>query len=88
MKPYVSFIVSAARGAVISGILICLLPLASGEDSTWLAMPVTELLVVVFAAIMMIRYTKQLSCAQYSYGCLDCNAAFSGTLCFLPRYNP
>lgn len=61
MKPSVSFIVSVSRGAVISGILIYLLPIISGADSIWFAMPVTELTVAIYVAIMMTRYTKRLS---------------------------
>lgn len=60
MKPSISFIVSVSRGAVISGILIYLLPLICGADSLWLAMPITELLVAIFVAVMMTRYTKRL----------------------------
>ena len=61
MKPTISFIVSVSRGAVISGILIYLLPLICGADSIWFAMPLTELIVSIFVAIMMTRYTKRLS---------------------------
>ena len=61
MKPKTSFIISVSRGAVISGILIYLLPTIAGANSIWFAMPVTELIVAIFAAVMMIRYTKQIS---------------------------
>ena len=61
MKPSTSFIVSVSRGAVISGIFIYLLPTVAGADSIWFAMPLTELIVAFFVAVMMIRYTKQLS---------------------------
>lgn len=61
MKPSTSFIVSVSRGAVISGILIYLLPVICGADSIWFAMPVTELIVAIFVAVMMTRYTKRLS---------------------------
>ena len=61
MTPSTFLIVSVARGAVISGILIYLLPAAAGADSIWFAMPLTELIAAVFAAVMMTRYTKQLS---------------------------
>ena len=61
MKPTTSFIVSVSRGAVISGILIYLLPQVFGADSIWFAMPVTELTVAIFVAVMIIIYTKQLS---------------------------
>lgn len=60
MKPSTSFIVSVSRGVVISGILIYLLPLVAGADSIWFAMPVTELIVAIFVAVMMARYTKRL----------------------------
>lgn len=64
MKPSTSFIVSVSRGAVISGILIYLLPLIAGADSIWLAMPITEFIVANFVVIMMARYTKKLSVAK------------------------
>lgn len=67
MKPAISLIVSVSRGAVISGILIYLLPFLFGADSIWFAMPLTEGIVAVFVAIMIARYTKQLpaeSCGQ------------------------
>lgn len=60
MKPTTSFVVSVARGAVISGILILVLPAIAPANSIWFAMPITELLVAVFVAIRMVRYTKQL----------------------------
>ena len=50
MRPKAAFIVSAARGLVISGALILGLPALAGADSLWSAMPITELLVVVYAA--------------------------------------
>lgn len=59
MKPTTAFLVSVARGAVISGILICLLPAIAGADSLWFAMPITELLTAIYASSMMARYTKQ-----------------------------
>lgn len=39
MKPKAAFIVSVARGFIISGILIMVLPAVAGADSIWLAMP-------------------------------------------------
>lgn len=61
IKPATSFAVSVARGAVISGILILLLPLIAPAASIWFAMPITELIVAVFVAVMMLRYTKELT---------------------------
>lgn len=50
MKPRAAFVVSVTRGLLISGALILLLPALAGADSLWLTMPVTELLVMVYAA--------------------------------------
>lgn len=60
MKPKATFIVSVSRGLIISGILIMLLPAVFGADSLWLAMPVTELLVTVYAALTVRKDTKAL----------------------------
>lgn len=60
MKPRAAFIVSVARGLVISGILIMLFPAVTGADSLWFAMPVTELVVMLYAASAMGRYTNAL----------------------------
>ena len=59
LKPRTSFIVSVGRGAVISGILICLLPLVAGADSIWFAMPITELITAVYVASMMLQTIKK-----------------------------
>lgn len=61
MKPTASFLVSVGRGAVISGVLIYLLPAALGANAIWFAMPVTELIVAIAVAAAMIRYSKKLS---------------------------
>lgn len=50
MKPRAAFVVSVFRGCVVSGILILLLPAMAGPDAIWFAMPVTELIVAVYAA--------------------------------------
>ena len=61
MKPKTAFVASVARGLVISGILIYLLPAVFGGDIIWFAMPVTELVVAVYVICEMIKYTKQLT---------------------------
>ena len=61
MKPGAAFYVSVFRGCIISGILIMLLPIVAGADSIWFAMPVTELLVAIYAVLMMNKYTRALS---------------------------
>ena len=60
MKPSASFLVSVARGALISGVLIYLLPLLAGADAIWFAMPLTELVVAAYVIVMMVKYTKHL----------------------------
>lgn len=60
IKPSTSFIVSVARGTIISGILILLLPALAGKNTIWFAMPLTELIVAVYVVIKMTKYTKQL----------------------------
>lgn len=61
MRPMASFTVSVARGAVVSGILICILPVLAGANAVWFAMPVTELVVAVYVTVKMIQYTKAIS---------------------------
>lgn len=60
LKPAASFAVSVSRGAIISGIIIYLLPVIAGPDSIWFAMPVTELLTGVYVVARMVQYTKRL----------------------------
>ena len=54
LKPKAAFIVSVARGLIISGILIYLLPLLSPE-ALWYTMPLTEFIVVIYAGSKMLR---------------------------------
>ncbi len=61
IKPQAAFIVSVARGLVISGILIMLLPPLAGKDALWFTMPVTELLVFLYASLAIKNYTSALS---------------------------
>ncbi|MGN0315704.1 MAG: MATE family efflux transporter [Fusicatenibacter sp.] len=61
LKPTTSFLVSVARGALISGILILLLPTVAPAASIWFAMPMTELIVFVYVFVMMRRYTRRLT---------------------------
>lgn len=57
MKPKVSFVVSVARGLVISGALILVLPLIFNPTSVWFAMPITELIVAIYASAEMKKHT-------------------------------
>ena len=45
---------------MISGALILLLPTLAGADSIWFAMPITELVVAVYAVAAMRRATAAL----------------------------
>lgn len=58
MKPVTSFVISVARGIVISGAFI-ILPAFFGGKSLWFAMSVTELIVAVFVVHSMIKSVKQ-----------------------------
>lgn len=60
MKPGAAFIVSVARGLIVSGALIMILPMLAGASALWFAMPVTELLVALYAAWVMRRETAAL----------------------------
>ncbi len=53
LHPSVSFVISLARGFVVSGALILLFPLLLGAGGLWVAMPVTELLVCIYAVLKM-----------------------------------
>ena len=61
MQPRAAFIVSVARGLVISGSLILTLPVLAGANSLWFAMPITELVVAVYAAAAIKKYTGRLA---------------------------
>lgn len=60
MKPAASFLVSFARGTLISGILIYVLPAAAGADAMWFAMPLTEFLLAIPVTGLIVRYTRRL----------------------------
>lgn len=60
MKPTAAFVVSVARGALLSGLLILILPLVAPASALWFAMPITELVVAVFVAFMIHRYNRNL----------------------------
>lgn len=60
MRPGTAFLVSVARGAVLSGVLIYLLPAIFAADMIWYAMPIAELAVACYAGVKMKAYTKRL----------------------------
>lgn len=60
MKANISMIASLARGAVISGGMILLLPMIAGADSIWYAMLITEVLVAGYGVYHMVKCTRTL----------------------------
>ena len=60
LKPGTAIVVSVARGCVVSGALILLLPLLAGPDSLWFAMPIAELITAVYVVYMLRKYTAAL----------------------------
>lgn len=60
MKPTLSVISSVARGIIVSGAMIFILPLLFGANSLWYAMLLTEALVAIFGACFIMRTTRQL----------------------------
>lgn len=60
MKANISMIASLARGAVISGGMILLLPMIAGANSIWYAMLITEILVAVYGVYHMVKCTRTL----------------------------
>lgn len=58
-KPKTAFIISMTRGLIISGFFILTLPLINAQ-SLWLAMPLTEMIVAVYAIYQIMINTKNL----------------------------
>ncbi len=56
LKPKVSFIVSLARGLVVSGALILVLPPLFGGAALWWAVPLAEAVVAVYAILSLMRF--------------------------------
>jgi len=60
MKPNISMIASLARGVVVSGVMIMLLPMILGANSIWYAMLMTEIIVATFTVTYMVKCTRSL----------------------------
>ena len=60
LRPLPAMAVSVARGALISGFLIQSLPALLGGNALWLAMPITELVVALPVAALMLRDTRRM----------------------------
>ena len=59
LKPYISLIISLARGFVLSGILLYVFGLIN-KNLIWISIQVTELIVFVFVIINIIKNEKKL----------------------------
>ena len=59
-KPNKAFVVSIFRGLILSGILIYLLPVLFGGDALFFTMPVTELIILIYACINIKLCTSRL----------------------------
>lgn len=60
MKPKTSFVISVARGLIISGVLILVLPTVFTPNIIWWTMPITELAVMIYSALAMKKHTNAL----------------------------
>ena len=60
MNPRAAFIVSVARGLIVSGALILILPLILNPSAIWFAMPITEAITLAYAATAMKKCTDRL----------------------------
>lgn len=60
LRAKISLGISLARGLVVGGILLYLLPMVFGADSLWFAMPVAEILVAAVTVLLTIGITKKL----------------------------
>lgn len=58
LQPFVSFMISLLRGALLSGGLILLLPWLFGGQAIWWAMPLSELLTGIYVVIRMNKTQK------------------------------
>ena len=66
MKANYAFIISVCRGVIISGALIVVLPMIFAPSAIWMAMPITEAVVFIFAVVSI-----KLSSKKISYSLVD-----------------
>ena len=61
MQPKTALIVSMARGIVLCGILVFVLPALFGAKLLWWVMPVTELAVAIYTILCMVKSNRSLA---------------------------
>ncbi len=61
MQPKTALIISMARGMVLCGVLVFVLPAMFGAKLLWWVMPITELAVAVYTILCMIKNNRSLA---------------------------
>lgn len=61
LKARTSIGISLSRGLIVGGVMLYVLPLLFGVDSLWFAMPVAEISVALVTAILMWKFTRELT---------------------------
>ena len=61
MQPKTALIISMARGMVLCGVLVFVLPALFGAELLWWVMPVTELAVAMYTIFCMVRSNRSLA---------------------------
>lgn len=59
LKEKVSIVISLARGIVLSGIILILLPLVFGGNAIWWTMPITELIFAIYVTIKIAKTLRK-----------------------------
>ncbi len=68
MKPNGSLILSILRGIMISGIIIIILPIIFSDNSIWLTMLITEIIVLIISLIIVKNTTNKLKTSFLEWG--------------------
>ena len=61
MQPKTALIISMARGMVLCGVLVFVLPAMFGAKLLWWVMPVTELAVAIYTILCMVKSNRSLA---------------------------
>ena len=61
MQPKTALIISMARGMVLCGVLVFVLPAMFGAKLLWWVMPITELVAAVYTILCMIKNNRSLA---------------------------
>ena len=61
MQPKTALIISMARGMVLCGVLVFVLPALFGAKLLWWVMPITELTVAIYTILCMVKSNRSLA---------------------------